>query len=78
MEASRRPPVVGLKSAPSGGIACSSVRIEFDGEPGVKINKDLREKEELTSAWNYLDITSSCLKVESFLSYGKFSYLKRS
>lgn len=70
--------MVGLKSAPSGGVACSSVWIEFDGEPGVKINKDLREKEQLTLAWNYLDVMSSCLKVESFLSYRKFSYMKRS
>lgn len=70
--------MVGLKSAPSGGIACISAGIEFDGEPGVKINKDLREREQLTRAWDYLDVMSSCLKVEPFLSYRKISCLKRS
>lgn len=56
--------MVGLQSAPSGAITCSSAGIEFDGESGVMNNTDLRGKEQSISAWDYLDVTGSCLEVE--------------
>ena len=77
LEASTRPPVAGLRSAPSGATARGPAGLRGTEAPRPPRMQVGEGRDSPPSTWGYLGVPGSHLNAEWFLSYRIISHLER-